>query len=295
MKSQYKIHLLMLLCATLVSGSFPVGAAISKELDPAALTLIRFGIASLLFAPIVWYRFGLAVSPAALFRYSIISAVLVVFFWCMFLALRYTSALNTSAIFTLVPSFAGIYAIFLNKERLGKARLAALLIGVTGALWIIFRGDLGMLTSLAWNRGDLIFLGGCVVMGFYTPLVQKLHRGEPMVQMAFWITVTGTLWLLIPGGTKLMELELAEISSKVWFGVFYLAIFSTIITFFLTQYCILFIGPTRAMAYSYLYPGLVLIIDLIFGGLWPGIQIIPGILIVLIAMLVVQSMKTKNK
>ncbi len=293
-KSQYKIHLLMLLCATLVSGSFPVGAAISKELDPAALTLIRFGLASLLFAPIVWYRFGLAVSPAALFRYSIISAVLVVFFWCMFLALRYTSALNTSAIFTLVPSFAGIYAIFLNKECLGKARLAALLIGVTGALWIIFRGDLGMLTSLAWNRGDLIFLGGCVVMGFYTPLVQKLHRGEPMVQMAFWITVTGTLWLLIPGGTKLMELELAEISSKVWFGIFYLAIFSTIITFFLTQYCILFIGPTRAMAYSYLYPGLVLIIELIFGGLWPGIQIIPGILIVLIAMLVVQSMKTKR-
>ncbi len=293
-KSQYKIHLLMLLCATLVSGSFPVGAAISKELDPAALTLIRFGLASLLFAPIVWYRFGLAVSPAALFRYSIISAVLVIFFWCMFLALRYTSALNTSAIFTLVPSFAGIYAIFLNKERLGKARLAALLIGVTGALWIIFRGDLGMLTSLAWNRGDLIFLGGCVVMGFYTPLVQKLHRGEPMVQMAFWITVTGTLWLLIPGGTKLMEFDLAEISSKVWFGVFYLAIFSTIITFFLTQNCILFIGPTRAMAYSYLYSGLVLIIDLIFGGLWPGIQIIPGILIVLIAMLVVQSMKMEK-
>jgi len=284
----------MLLCATLVSGSFPVGAAISKELDPAALTLIRFGIASLLFAPIVWYRFGLAVSLTALLRYSIISAVLVVFFWCMFLALRYTSALNTSAIFTLVPSFAGIYAIFLNKERLGKARLAALLLGVTGALWIIFRGDLDMLTSMAWNRGDLIFLGGCLVMGLYTPLVQKLHRGEPMVQMAFWITVTGTLWLLIPGGTKLMEVELAEISSKVWYGVFYLAIFSTIITFFLTQYCILFIGPTRAMAYSYLYPGLVLIIDLIFGGLWPGIQIIPGILIVLIAMLVVQSMKTKK-
>ncbi len=291
MKNQYKIHSLMLLCAILVSGSFPVGAAISQELDPAALTLIRFGLASLLFAPIVWHRCGLAVSPAALVRYACISAVLVVFFWCMFLSLRYTSALNTSAIFTLVPSFAGIYAIFLNKERLGKARLTALLLGINGALWIIFRGDLDMFTRLAWNRGDLIFLAGCLVMGLYTPLVQKLHRGEPMVQMAFWVTVTGTLWLLIPGGTKLMELELAQISSKVWLGVTYLAVFSTIITFFLTQYCILFIGPTRAMAYSYLYPGLVLIIDLVFGGFWPGIQIIPGILIVLTAMLVVQSMK----
>lgn len=284
----------MFLCAVLVSGSFPVGAAISRDLDPAALTLIRFALASLLFAPIVWHRCGLAVSFAALLRYFVISAVLVVFFWCMFLSLRYTSALNTSAIFTLVPSFAGIYAILLNGERLGKARLAALFFGISGALWIVFRGDMRMLTSLAWNRGDLIFLAGCLVMGLYTPLVRKLHRGEPMVQMAFWVTVTGTIWLLIPGGSKLMELHMADISTAVWLGIFYLAVFSTIITFFLTQYCILFIGPTRTMAYSYLYPGLVLLIDLLFGGDWPGVRILPGILIVLCAMVVVQSMAEQN-
>lgn len=293
-KSHCKIHLLMFLCAVLVSGSFPVGAAISRDLDPAALTLIRFALASLLFAPIVWHRCGLAVSFAALLRYFVISAVLVVFFWCMFLSLRYTSALNTSAIFTLVPSFAGIYAILLNGERLGKARLAALFFGISGALWIVFRGDMRMLTSLAWNRGDLIFLAGCLVMGLYTPLVRKLHRGEPMVQMAFWVTVTGTIWLLIPGGSKLMELHMADISTAVWLGIFYLAVFSTIITFFLTQYCILFIGPTRTMAYSYLYPGLVLLIDLLFGGDWPGVRILPGILIVLCAMVVVQSMAEQN-
>ena len=280
----------MILCAVLVSGSFPVGAAISRDLDPAALTLIRFALASLLFAPIVWYRCGLAVSPASFLRYSVISAVLVIFFWCMFLSLRYTSALNTSAIFTLVPSFSGIYALILNRERLGKARLAALLLGVTGALWIIFKGDLTLFTSLAWNKGDLIFLAGCLVMGLYTPLVQKLHRGEPMVKMAFWVTLSGTLWLLLPGGTKLMALNLSDIHTEVWAGIVYLAVFSTIITFFLTQYCTLFIGPTRAMAYSYLYPGLVVLIDLVFKGVWPGLRILPGIAIVLIAMLVVQSM-----
>lgn len=280
----------MILCAVLVSGSFPVGAAITRDLDPAALTLVRFALASLLFAPIVWRQCGLAVSPAAFLRYSIISAVLVVFFWCMFLSLRYTSALNTSAIFTLVPSFSGIYAMMLNRERLGKARLAALFFGLTGALWIIFRGDLNLLTSLAWNRGDLIFLAGCLVMGLYTPLVQKLHRGEPMVKMAFWVTLSGTLWLLLPGGSKLLALQVADIQSSVWLGIAYLAIFSTIITFFLTQYCTLFIGPTRAMAYSYLYPGFVVLIDFIFEGRWPGFRILPGVFIVLIAMFVVQSM-----
>ncbi len=271
-----------------------MGAAISRDIDPAALTLIRFALASLLFAPVVWYRCGLAVSLSALLRYFCISAVLVIFFWCMFLSLRYTSALNTSAIFTLVPSFSGIYAMLLSRERLGKARLAALFFGISGALWIVFRGDIRLLTSLAWNRGDLIFLAGCLVMGLYTPLVHKLHRGEPMVQMAFWVTVTGTIWLLIPGGSRLIAMQAADISGTVWLGIFYLAVFSTIITFFLTQYCILFIGPTRAMAYSYLYPALVLVIDLVFGGVWPGIRILPGVFIVLCAMFVVQSMTTEQ-
>ena len=285
----------MLLCAILVSGSFPVGEAISGDLDPAVLTFVRFALASVLFAPLIWYRFGLAVSFASLARYSLISATLVTFFWCMFYSLRYTTALNTSAIFTLVPSLAGIYAMILNRERLGRPRLIALVLGVVGALWIIFRGDVDLLLSLAWNRGDLIFFVGCLFMGLYTPLVRLLHRGEPMLQMAFWIMVTGTLWLLLLAGPKLMSVSWVDVPNRVWAGIAYLAIFSTIITFFLTQYAILFLGPTRVMAYSYLYPGLVVIIDLLCGGPWPGTVLLPGIVIVLSAMVVVQQMESSLK
>jgi drug/metabolite transporter (DMT)-like permease len=284
------VHLLMLLCALLVSGSFPVGAAISHELDPSVLTLIRFFFASILFAPLIWFRYGLAVSFAALLRYSLVSAILVIFFWCMFFSLRYTTALNTSAIFTLVPSLSGLYAMVLNRERLGRARLIALFLGLMGALWIIFRGDVDQLISLAWNRGDLVFFIGCLFMGLYTPLIRLLHRGEPMALMAFWIMVTGTMWLLLLAGPKLVFVSWSDVSLKVWLGIGYLAVFSTIVSFFLTQYCILFLGPTRVMSYSYLYPALVLVLDLLFGGDFPGLKILPGVFVVLSAMVVVQQM-----
>jgi drug/metabolite transporter (DMT)-like permease len=287
----FKVHLLMFLCAVLVSGSFPVGAAISRDLDPAVLTLIRFALASVLFAPLIWFRYTLVVSFGALSRYSLISATLVIFFWCMFLSLRYTTALNTSAIFTLVPGLAGLYAMVLNREKLGRARFVALFLGIAGALWIIFRGDVGLLVDFSWNKGDLIFLIGCFFMGLYTPLVRLFHRGEPMLQMAFWIMVTGTFWLLLLAGPKLIYVSWPDVSPGVWAGIGYLAVFSTIITFFLTQYAILFLGPTRVMAYSYLYPGLVLVFDLLFGGAWPGVKILPGIVIVLAAMIVVQQME----
>lgn len=286
-----RIHLLLLLSAVLVSGSFPVSAAISCDLDPLVLTFLRFALATLLFAPLIQQRYGLRVSWSALARYSVVSMALVTFFWSMFLSLRYTTALNSSAIFTIVPGLSGIYAIFLNGERLGRVRLGALIFGVVGALWIIFKGDINLFLAFSWNRGDLIFLGGCLFIGLYPPLVQLLHRGEAMLQMSFWIMATGTFWLLLLAGPKLSGISWGEVSLTVWGGIGYLAICATIFSFFVTQYAILFLGPTRVASYSYLYPALVLVLDILFNGTWPGFGVLPGVFLVIGAMFVIQGME----
>lgn len=278
----------MVVCATLVSTSFTVGAAIAAGLDPAVLTLVRFVLAACLFGPFVQYRHGLLFSWSLFGRTALISACLVTFFWCMFLALRYTTALNTSVIFTLVPSISGLYAVFLVRERLMGKQLLALACGMVGAVWVIFRGDLTLFLAMAWNWGDLIFLGGCLAMGLYTPLVRLLHRGESMMVMTFWILVTGSIWLLLVAGGRLPEVAWAEVPLAVWAGIGYLSLFTTVVTFFLTQYAIAYLGPTRVMAYSYLYPGMVLILDLLLGHGLPAPRVLPGIVVVLVAMLVLQ-------
>ena len=48
---------------------------------------------------------------------AIIAAPLVGYFWCMFEALRHTSALNAGALFTLVPGLSAIYAAVLVREK----------------------------------------------------------------------------------------------------------------------------------------------------------------------------------
>ncbi len=284
----YRIHLLMVVCAALVATSFTVGAAITETLDPAVLTFIRFVIAALCFAPLVRYRYGATFSFSLFWRSGVISCSLVIFFWCMFLSLRYTTALNTSVIFTLVPSFSGIYAFFLLKEKLTKAQLIALACGMIGAVWVIFRGNMTTFLEMNWNRGDLIFLAGGFAMGFYTPLIRLFHRDEPMAVMTFWVLFTGALWLFLFSGNRLLTMDWSVVPLKGWAGVVYLAIFTTVITFFLTQYAVPFIGPTRVMAYSYLYPGFVLLLDLVLGHPLPSVRVLPGIVVVLFAMGVIQ-------
>lgn len=284
----------MVISATLVSTSFTVGAAIAAELNPAVLTLVRFTLAACIFGPWVHFRYGLGFSFSLIFRCALISGCLVIFFCCMFLSLRYTSALNTSVIFALVPSISGGYALLFLRERLRKEQLLALACGVIGVVWVIFRGDFSQLFAMQWNKGDVIFLGGCFAMGLYTPLVKLLHRGESMAIMTFWVLVTGSLWLLLFAGSELPTVAWSAVPLFVWGGIAYLAVFTTIVTFFLTQYAVPYLGSTRVMAYSYLYPGLVLVIDLVLGHGLPPARVIPGVLVVLAAMVVLQNTKEQS-
>ena len=188
----WMMHCLMLLVTIVVSGSFTVGAAITHGLEPSVLLLVRYVLATLCLAPLLIHQHGIKLpGRKQLLGYSLLSASTVGFFWCMFESLRYTSAFNTSIIFTLVPGISGIYSALFLKERLGRNRILAVLFGMVGALWVIFRGDLHRFLALELNYGDLLFLIGCFMMAAYPPLVKKMHRQEPMVVMTFWVLATG--------------------------------------------------------------------------------------------------------
>lgn len=285
----------MLLTASLVSTSFTVGKAIADGMDPTVLTLIRFFCATLLFLPYVYKKYGLTrPDPMSLIRYSVISLALVGFFILMFVALQYTTALNTGVIFTLVPGISGLYSMVLLSERLGSNRLLALMLAMIGAVWVLFHGDPAALLAMRLNRGDGLFFCGCLLMALYTPLVKLFYRGEPMSVMTFWILATGCGWLLLPAGPKLIEIQWNSIEPMVWAGILYLAIFCTVVTFFLSQWSTLFLGPTRVMAYSYLYPPLILIIDWALGHGLPPLRTMPGVFLVALTMIIVQRERIKK-
>ena len=250
---------------------------------------IRFVLAVLLMAPIVAWREGLRLPPARSFlRYFTLGALLAFFFWCMFEALRYTSALNTSAVFMIVPGLSALFGAVLVGERLGLHRLVALFLGMIGALWIIFRGDPARLINLEVNIGDGIFLAGCFGFSLYGPLIKRLHRDEPVLVLTFWTLVAAAIWLVAASNVKLWRTDWSAVEPVVLGGIVYLAILPTIVTFFLTQYTTLRLGATRVQAYGYGFPALVLLIDLAAGKPAPPLMTVPGLAIVLLASLVVQ-------
>ncbi len=283
------VHALMVFASFTVAGSFVASAAITDRLDPGVLNLIRFTIAAIAMGIVVGFKYGIRWPGwRSLGRYTVLSFPLVAFFWCLFVALHTTTALNTSAILTIVPGIAALIAAVLIKERLGWSKIAALLIGLVGALWVIFRGDPERLLSFSITIGDGIYFAGCVAMAFYTPLGRTLHRGEPAPVVTFWVLVTSLVWLLIASNVHLAETDWGSISLSTWGGIVYLALLPTVVTFFAYQYATLRIGPTRVTAYYYINPTLVVLLEAALGRGFPSVMTIPGVVIVIAASFVIE-------
>ncbi len=281
-----RAHALIALSTCFVATTFPAVASIAGELPSVVLAVLRFIVASLVFLPIVVLRNGRDLLPGgrAVARYALLSAPLVGFFAAMFEALRTTTPVNTAAIFTLAPIFAALYAFFLLGERPGPRRVTALLVGMVGALWVITRGEPSRLVELDFVVGDAWFLAGTASLGLYMVLVKRLHRGEPSEVMTFWTLVTGAFWLLLFSGKDLVTIDWPEVPQRVYLVVAYLAIFATLVTFYLTQYAATVIGPTRTMAYSYWNPALVALLAWWTTGTPLELRAWPGVALTLLAM-----------
>ncbi len=284
-----RVHAQVVFSRVLVATSFTVGVAITHELAPETLTFVRFVLAALLFAPFVAWRHGLSYpGHRALGGYALIALSIVGFFWCMFEALRHTSALNAGALHTLVPGISAIYAYVLVRERLRRYQLVALAFGLLGALTVVFRGDVSRVLAMEIGYGDLIFLCGCLSMGLYTPLVSRFHRGEPAAVISFWVLVTGAGWLLLANNTALLTVPWRSIAPTAYWGIAYLAVFTTLLTFFIMQHATLYLGPTRVVAYGYLTPALIVLIEGLLGKSLPDAGTLAGVAAILLAMVIVQ-------
>jgi drug/metabolite transporter (DMT)-like permease len=216
-------------------------------------------------------------SLSDLARYFAISASMIFYFWAMFEALRYTTPLNTAITYTVVPLFSAVYGIFLLKERVSFVKFAVLFAAMLGAVWVIIDGSLSRLAELDFNKGDLIFLAGCLCIGLYSPLSKKLHKTEPTPVLTLWTMITGTVWLLLIANVKILKINFSALDTAFFAGVAYITVFATIATFFIVQYSSKKLPVSEVMSYIYLTPVFVIIIQALIGKGLPHTAVIPGV------------------
>ncbi|MEO6013345.1 MAG: DMT family transporter [Devosia sp.] len=285
-------HLSMLVFSALIAGSFTTGALAVPYIHPVPLNAVRFLLAAAMMAAAA---FGLArhkfAFPAAPWRFGIMGVLMAVYFVTMFIALTMTLPVATSAVYTLVPLMTAVTAYFLVGQRSGGAVLISLLIAGLGAVWVIFRGDVGALLRFDIGRGELVYLIGCIGYAFYTPLLRKFSRGEPSLVQSFWTLSATAVCIALSGIPDILATDWLHLPPLVWWVVLYLAAGPTAICFFLIQFASLRLPAPKVIAYGYLTPAFVILFEALAGHGLPTWTIVAGALVTMLALVVLSVVR----
>ncbi|MGB3146769.1 MAG: DMT family transporter [Paracoccaceae bacterium] len=271
-------HLAMVVFSALVSGSFSLGSMMANLVSPTAFSAVRFLLAAGLVGAVAFggglFRSGDGKAP---WRYLLLGLCLAAYFVLMFEGLKTAPPVSTAAVFTLTPLMSAGFGWLFLRQITGPRIAAALAIGGTGAIWVIFRADLAALMRFQIGKGEITYFGGCVAHAAYTPLVRKLNRGEHPMVFSFGVLAAGAVMLILWGLPEIRATNWAALPAIVWVTLLYTVIFATAVTFVLLQYAALQLPAAKVMAYTFLVPSWVLLWELALGNPLPSGLVLLGV------------------
>ena len=156
---------------------------------------------------------------------------------------------------------------------------------------MIFRADIDAILGLRIGPGEQLFFIGCAMHALYAPVGRLFNRGEPVLVYTFYSICGGLLVTLIYGFSDIIATNWLTLPVIAWIAVLYLGICTTAGTVFLVQYATLRLTSAKLMAYGYLVPVFVIIWEGLLGHGWVAWKVVPGVLVILMALLVLRYQK----
>src|SRR5256885_3494868 len=158
----------LLLCITALcwAGNAVVGRFAAGHVPPVTLAFLRWTIAFALLLPFAWKHL-VRDWPAIRGKLGVMIVVSVtgigMFNTLQYWALEHTQALNTLLLQSAGPLIVAVWSLILLGVRLTLAQAIGVVLSLTGVLVILLHGDLTALSSIAFNKGDLIFIVALVI------------------------------------------------------------------------------------------------------------------------------------
>ncbi len=280
-------HLAMLGYALIIAGSFSFGALAAPFVAPAVLNAARFLMATVLMGALFGALHGIPKFPTAPWRFLLLGGLMATYFVLMFVALRITDPVSIGAVFTLIPLLAAVLGFFLLGQQTRPVVWVGLLIAAIGALWVIFRGDLGRVLQIHVGKGEAIFFVGCACQALYAPLVRLLSRGESVFEFTVWTLAGCTLCLAPFAIPQIAEPHWLSLGWIVWLAIVYLVVCATALSFFLLQYGSMHLPAAKVFPYAYLTPSFVILLETTIGHGWAPAAITAGSVVTVLGLIVI--------
>ncbi|MBC7991826.1 MAG: DMT family transporter [Rhizobacter sp.] len=248
--------------AALWGASFLFMRLGAAEFGPVALSFVRVLGASALLLPILALQGQLSALRKhwrPIFVVGITNSALP--FLCFSYAALSINA-GLSAVFNAAsPLFGAVIAWLWLKDKLTPSRIAGLVIGFAGVLWLVW--DQAAFKPGASSSGWAVLacLGAAVLYGFSASFTKRHLTGVPPMAVAAGSQLSASLFLVVPAWHWWPQ---AMPSAQGWLFALVLAVACTGLAYLLYFRLIAHVGPANAISVTFLIP----VFAVIWGGLF---------------------------
>jgi drug/metabolite transporter (DMT)-like permease len=276
-------YLLLCITAACWAGNAIVGRLAAGHIPPVTLSFLRWSLAFLLILPFAWKHLkrDWAATRGKLGIMLLVSVTGIgVFNTLQYWSLEYTTALNTLLLQSAGPLIVAVWSLALLGVRLTSAQAIGVALSLIGVLIILTQGDVTTLTSIQFNKGDLLFLLALTSFGLYSVLTLKR---PPIHALSFAAFTFGA------GSAALIPLLIYEFFTRPTMSfdvhnlltLFYVAVFPSIVAYLCFNRGVQLIGANRAAPFFHVVPVFGAVMAMVFLGEMPQVFHFIGFALVL--------------
>ncbi len=227
-KNKVVIYSEALLAVVIWGGTFIATKVTLREVSPATIVWLRFGIGIVILGITVAARKQFAFPARNELGYFALLGFIGVTLhqWLQATGLITAAATTTAWIVATIPVFSALLGWLVLKEKLGAIRVGGMLMAAAGVILIVSKGEPAALFSGSFGTpGDFLILISAVNWAVFSVLSRRGLQAHPATRMMFYVMVFGWLfaniWLfgLGPGLSEIPRLTL-----NGWSGILVLGI-----------------------------------------------------------------------
>jgi drug/metabolite transporter (DMT)-like permease len=256
----WRVHGALLTVQAVFAGYHVVAKVVLDHLDPIALIVLRTGLAAPILVALAWSVDRVLPSLRDLPMLALLGFLGVFANQLLFIhGLQWTTATNAAILMPSIPVFAVAVAVLLRIERVGLVRTLGILLAAGGALVMVNPLDFDHgVHAHAALKGNALILGNCLCFATYLVVQRPILRRLPwrtVVAGAFSFGALGVVVLaLLPFGPTLEPAELAGVPAGAWWGIVYIVLFPTVLSYSLNTWAVRRSSPTLTAAYTTFQP-----------------------------------------
>lgn len=170
-----------------------------------------------------------------------------------FTGLQYSTVTNCTLIAAASPAITAFMAAVFLRERLGALAWGGIFLSFAGAVAVVARGNLEVLTRLDFNQGDVLFLLAQVAWTTYSLVGLRVMGRMSALLTTGWAGLLGAL-LVTAYGLMAGELQVVNLSPSLWLSFAYTVICGGIMAMLFWNIGVKRAGPSTTAIFQNITP-----------------------------------------